>query len=101
AYQSTDAAGRASAVTALGSALDVLLRLFAPFIPFATEEVWSWTHDDSVHTAPWPTPYGAARPTGLLALVGEALIGIRGAKTNAKASQKTEVVSAVITAPAL
>src|SRR5690606_35920880 len=80
AYQSTDAAGRASAVTALGSALDVLLRLFAPFIPFATEEVWSWTHDDSVHTAPWPTPYGTSQPTGLLALVGEALVGIRGAK---------------------
>ncbi|HRN29276.1 MAG TPA: class I tRNA ligase family protein, partial [Terrimesophilobacter sp.] len=66
AYQSTDAAGRASAVTALRSALDVLLRLFAPFIPFATEEVWSWTHDGSVRTAEWPTPRSEAQPTGLL-----------------------------------
>ncbi|MBX3093984.1 MAG: class I tRNA ligase family protein, partial [Cryobacterium sp.] len=101
AYQTTDAAGQTSAVVALHSALDVLLRLFAPFIPFATEEVWSWTHDTSVHTAAWPTPQATTQPTGLLELVGEALVGIRGAKTNAKASQKTEVASATITAPAL
>jgi len=87
-------------VLALRSALDVLLRLFAPFIPFATEEVWSWTHDDSVHTAEWPVSTGAT-PSGLLPLVSEALIGIRRAKTDAKASQKTEVTSATITGPAL
>ena len=86
---------------ALREAVDVLLRLFAPFIPFATEEVWSWTHDDSVHTAAWPTPRGDAAPTGLLPLVSEALIGIRRAKTDAKASQKTEVTSATIAGPAL
>src|SRR5690606_34509645 len=82
AYQTKDAAGQASAVLALRSALDVLLRLFAPFIPFATEEVWSWTHDSSVHTAAWPTAQATTDPSGLLALVGDALIGIRGAKTN-------------------
>jgi valyl-tRNA synthetase len=80
-------------------AVDVLLRLFAPFIPFATEEVWSWTHEGSVHTAEWPTLLGASQPTGLLGLVGEALVSIRGAKTEAKASQKTEVVSATISGP--
>jgi valyl-tRNA synthetase len=93
---------QASAVLALRSAIDVLLRLLAPFLPFATEEVWAWTHDTSVHRASWPTaddlPVDAAE-TGLLAAVGQALIGIRGAKTAAKASQKTPVTRAVVTAP--
>jgi valyl-tRNA synthetase len=101
AYGSSTPEGQASAVLALRQAVDVLLRLFAPFIPFATEEVWSWTHDTSVHTAPWPVAEGGPAPTGLLPLVSEALIGIRRAKTDAKASQKTEVTSATISGPAL
>ncbi|MES1170628.1 MAG: class I tRNA ligase family protein [Leifsonia sp.] len=78
-----------------------MLRLLAPFIPFATEEVWSWTKFGSVHTSPWPETHGLEAPTGLLALVSEALIGIRRAKTDAKASQKTEVLSATLSGPAL
>lgn len=101
AYGASSPEGQASAVLTLRQAVDVLLRLFAPFIPFATEEVWSWTHEGSVHTAQWPTPSPAAEPTGLLPLVSEALIGIRRAKTDAKASQKTEVSSATIAGPAL
>jgi valyl-tRNA synthetase len=94
---------QASAVLALRAAIDALLRLLAPFIPFATEEVWAWTHETSVHRASWPTVTELptqAEPTGLLAAVGQALIGIRGAKTAAKASQKTPVTHAVVAAPA-
>ncbi|MHB1171738.1 MAG: valine--tRNA ligase [Lacisediminihabitans sp.] len=100
AYGASTPADQASAVLALRTAVDVLLRLFAPFIPFATEEVWSWTHDGSVHQSAWPTAPIEARPSGLLEAVGAALVGIRRAKTDAKASQKTEVTSAVIHAPA-
>ena len=94
---------QASAAAALRLAISVLLRLLAPVIPFATEEVWRWNNESSIHLAPWPSEdqrhFGD--PRGLLPLVSEALIGIRRAKTDAKASQKTEVTSATISGPAL
>jgi valyl-tRNA synthetase len=57
----TDPSGRGSAVAALRQALNVLLRLFAPFVPYITEEVWSWAFaresgHSSIHKAPWPAP---------------------------------------------
>ena len=73
-------------------------------MPFATEEAWSWSNDSSVHRAPWPvTSELAAASTGnsaLLDLSSRALTGIRRAKTDAKASQKSPVTSAVISGTA-
>jgi valyl-tRNA synthetase len=93
-------AGDGSSVAALTQAIDILLRLLAPVLPFATEEVWSWTHEGSVHTAQWPTLAGE-KPRGLLPAVSAALIGIRRAKTEAQASQKTVVLTATLAGPAM
>jgi len=94
-----------SAVTALRLALDAMLRLFAPVLPFATEEVWSWKHDGSVHRAAWPTvdELGLADNPhpGVYALTSEALIAVRRAKTDRQLSQRAAVASITLHAPAL
>jgi len=99
AYDQTDV-NQASAALALRLALSTLLRLLAPIVSFATEEAWSWFEEGSIHTATWPEPLGIDGDTAVLSAASEALIGIRRAKTEAKASQKTPVATATISAPA-
>lgn len=105
AYRDANDPGQQSAVTALRLALDAMLRLFAPVIPFATEEVWSWRHDGSVHVAPWPSIDELNLPTnsaeGLLSLTSQALIEVRRAKTDRQLSQRQQVSKVVLKAPGL
>jgi valyl-tRNA synthetase len=56
--------GAASANSAMLAAMSVLLRVFAPFLPFVTEEIWSWWRPGSVHNAKWPTPEEVVEPIG-------------------------------------
>ena len=101
AYGNSESSGSARA--ALRDALDVLLRLFAPFLPFVTEEVWSWWRDGSIHQAAWPAPSDLPAGGGDAALLDDvamALIGIRGAKSQAKVSMKTEATRAEFVGPA-
>ena len=101
AYGGQGDAAAASARATLRIALDVVLRLFAPILPYVTEEVWSWTHEGSVHRAAWPTT--AEAPSGgepeMLGAVGAALAAIRRAKSEAKVGMRAEVPSMTLVGP--
>jgi valyl-tRNA synthetase len=99
----------ASANGALLTALSTMLRLFAPFLPFVTEEVWSWWREGSVHQAAWPTaaevlaPCGGEEDTGgvdALQFAAAVLGAIRKKKSEEQRPLKTPVAVAVVRAPA-
>ena len=102
AYEGGD--GAASAHAALQLALGAYLRLFAPFLPFVTEEVWSWWREGSVHRQAWPSAgeleVGGAGDPAVLDATSEVLTAVRRAKSDAKASMAAEVGSVSVTAPA-
>jgi valyl-tRNA synthetase len=96
AYGLAGEEGAASARAALNIALETLLKLFAPFLPFVTEEVWSWWQDGSVHQAAWPTSGalhsvigdGSEVEVELVALAADAISQLRKVKSEAKVSMK-------------
>lgn len=99
-----------SARTTLGLSLNVFVRLLAPYLPFASEEVWSWVHssdisDDcafsSVHRAAWPQSdvyYALSSGTSveIFNTAASAVMLLRKAKSEAHASMKTPIASATI-----
>ncbi|HQV58007.1 MAG TPA: class I tRNA ligase family protein, partial [Ilumatobacteraceae bacterium] len=89
----------ASARAALRIALSTIHRLFAPVLPFVTDEVWSWWQSGSVHAAPWPTPTSAGGDAAVLDLVSDALGTVRRTKTEAKLSQRAVVELLTIDGP--
>jgi valyl-tRNA synthetase len=91
----------ASARRTLRCALHVLLRLFAPFLPFVTEEVWSWWQDGSIHRAPWPTRAeaahdGSAAHAPVYAVAAAVLTEVRREKSSRKRSLVTPVTRALV-----
>ncbi|MEI7991696.1 MAG: class I tRNA ligase family protein, partial [Actinomycetota bacterium] len=93
-------AGDPSSVGALRLALGVFQRLFAPFLPFATEEVWSWWQSGSVHSQPWPAESLTGADLTALDTTCEVLAAIRRTKTEAKTSQRSEVAVLTVGGPA-
>ncbi|MGK2349378.1 valine--tRNA ligase [Actinomyces sp. W5033] len=96
-----EAAAVRSARTTLAVAVDTFVRLLAPFLPFVTEEVWSWYRTGSVHRSAWPsaTPLREAADGVDASLVGHAglaLAALRKVKSEAKVSQKTPLESVTL-----
>lgn len=102
----------ASARAALAIAIDTFVRLLAPYLPFVTEEVWSWYREGSVHQAAWPaasdlevTPNGTVEgaiedaSSVLLGVASEALVVLRRVKSEAKVSPRTPFLEVTVSAP--
>jgi valyl-tRNA synthetase len=108
-YSDDDTPARRSALAALGLGLNTYLRLLAPFMPYVTEEVWSWSfagedRAQSVHTSPWPTTAeleAVPRPgvDGTFEAAVEVMTKIRGAKTIAQKSLRWPVATLEIMGP--
>jgi len=102
AYLGDDDAGARSARASLQLSLSTLLRLFAPFLPFVTEEIWSWWQEGSIHKAEWPdiSQLRQAADDGnpiAYAIADEVVTAARRAKTEAKRSLKWPITQLTVT----
>jgi valyl-tRNA synthetase len=94
AYREEFGQARLSALAALDLSLKTFLCLFAPFLPYVTEEIWSWRYSGespSVHLAKWPQWTVAKADETVFDAAVDVLSKIRGAKSEAKVSMKAEV----------
>jgi valyl-tRNA synthetase len=96
-----DAAG--SAAASVETALSVMLRLFAPYLPFVTDEVWSWWQPGSVHVSTWPTDaevHAVSAPDegaeAVLAAVRGLLAELRKQKSESKRPMKAKIARASV-----
>ncbi len=103
----------ASVSLALRVSLSVFQRLFAPFLPFVCEEVWSWWQEGSVHRAQWPEAQelaamahgagqdgaegsAARREAVALEVTADVLSEVRKAKSQARRPMRAPVARVVV-----
>ncbi len=101
-YEEELSEGRLSAAACLRLVHRALLRMFAPFLPFLTEEVWHWCFSqdpgmqDSIHRSCWPSleelkvVVPPPHPT-LFADVLEGIENARKMKSQANLSMKADM----------
>ena len=102
AYGGRGGPAGASARYTLETALTAYLKLFAPFLPYVTEEVWSWWQQGSVHRSDWPVGAELRAAAGdvdpqAAAVAADALREIRRIKSDAKVRLATAVTTATVT----
>ncbi len=101
AYQAGKTSESRSALATLNWSLKTFLRLFAPFMPFITEEIWSWRYaalSSSIHIASWPVPGEVSsvpepKDELIFDLTLEVIGQVRSYKTAVSASLRSEVES--------
>ncbi|MBK5256099.1 MAG: valine--tRNA ligase [Vicinamibacteria bacterium] len=109
ARSESDPNGRASAVAALRQGMGVLLRLLAPYLPYVTEEAWSWDFAGdagaSIHVGSWPeadelSTLGTSREDATVYELAKGALGaINRAKTQAGGTVGRHVASLTLAAP--
>jgi valyl-tRNA synthetase len=103
AYGDHGQAPAESALATLRLGLSVLLRLLAPFVPFVTEEVWSWWQDGSIHRSSWPDADELRELAGpgddsVIAAASAAIAAIRKKRSQAQLPTKSPVARLTLTA---
>jgi valyl-tRNA synthetase len=102
------AEAQGSALATSRIALSVFLRLFAPFMPYIADEVWSWafaveTRCSSIHRAAWPSEadfpeLSADGNEGIFDIAVAALYAINQSRAGAGVSSAREIKSATLAA---
>lgn len=107
-YEEGETEGRISAASALRLIHRAVVRLFAPFLPYLTEEIWHWCYDQdtdmhaSVHRSPWPRLdefEAVPAPENSLTYKATAAVldAVRKAKAEANLSMKAPVKLVTVT----
>jgi valyl-tRNA synthetase len=102
-----DPEAAASVSRALALSLSAFQRLFAPFLPFVSEEVWSWWQAGSIHLASWPDagelsrernsdPTECQKEDRALDVTADVLREVRKAKSEARRPMRAPVIRVIV-----